>query len=361
MKTDDNMAAALTDFSDETLPTSDQIFKVLKFLRQVPANSCDTSHSEVATSLSRTLLENNFQMSFDWPAWQATAEGMVRDKSLVKSADLATCVKLFTLHLRKERFCEGHLQEMLDCGHIFQILLRLRELVVSGKPLTLEVAEKYQEFRSVVQRAVPNLMNKPGSSLYSPPSTLVLGHILILGTNPGGRADDPAVMTVRQNLEFIRRNTEHHSYAASGDGKRNVLRKRLTNLLHDVGYDIRKVCAINLMFTPSVKATECEYPFTATRCWPVIEWLISTVKPKLILAFGQSGPSPFQYIRKFVLAEKPSTHDQRFGHGKVRLRSFQCVLAGVPTTVVGIPHPSIFDPTGKTVLTQLMLNILRAR
>jgi hypothetical protein len=35
---------------------------------------------------------------------------------------------LITIHVRKERFCEGHLPAVVKCGHMAALLRRLKEL-----------------------------------------------------------------------------------------------------------------------------------------------------------------------------------------------------------------------------------------
>ena len=71
---------------------------------------------------------NHFVQPYPWPKWQPEAKTFVADQSLLEHADLETCVKLITLHVRKERFCGGHIGEMIDCGHISAILRRLADL-----------------------------------------------------------------------------------------------------------------------------------------------------------------------------------------------------------------------------------------
>jgi Family of unknown function (DUF6508) len=73
--------------------------------------------------------ENGMVLSFDWGAWAHEARGYMRDPQLVMSARLNTCKKLLTTHLRAERFCDGHLEEVLRSGHITAILQRLQQFV----------------------------------------------------------------------------------------------------------------------------------------------------------------------------------------------------------------------------------------
>jgi hypothetical protein len=77
--------------------------------------------------------ENGIVLSFDWIAWSDEAHRYMNDPQLVMSAGLKTCMKLLTTHLRAERFCDGHLGEVLQSGHITAILRRLQQLsTVSG-------------------------------------------------------------------------------------------------------------------------------------------------------------------------------------------------------------------------------------
>ena len=64
----------------------------------------------------------------DWTAWQTQAVRYVADPGMVAKARLTTLRKLLTLHVRKERFCSGHLAAMIDAGHIRAILERLETL-----------------------------------------------------------------------------------------------------------------------------------------------------------------------------------------------------------------------------------------
>jgi hypothetical protein len=76
--------------------------------------------------LFRTALyENDLVQPFDWPGWQDEAAGYVNDPARVESADLETLIKLLTTHIRKERFCAGHLACMIDCGHVLHLMRRL--------------------------------------------------------------------------------------------------------------------------------------------------------------------------------------------------------------------------------------------
>ena len=90
-------------------------------------------HSAVH-EFERACDDNGFVQSFEWGAWSDEAHLYMSNPSLVSSADLDTCIKLITTHLRAERFSEGHLEEVLRSGHITAILRRLRDLRRSDFP-----------------------------------------------------------------------------------------------------------------------------------------------------------------------------------------------------------------------------------
>jgi O-acetyl-ADP-ribose deacetylase len=74
------------------------------------------------------LGSSGFIQPYDWMAWQEEASRYVNEPDLLKTAGLETLRKLFTLHVRRDRFVEGHFSEMIDTGHIRALLHRLKEL-----------------------------------------------------------------------------------------------------------------------------------------------------------------------------------------------------------------------------------------
>ena len=84
----------------------------------------------------QVLYDNNWVMpEFGWTEWQDAAKEYVKSSDKIASADVVTVQKLFTTHVRKDRFCEGHLASMFKNGHILALLRRLKEIreVMSGE------------------------------------------------------------------------------------------------------------------------------------------------------------------------------------------------------------------------------------
>jgi hypothetical protein len=123
------------------MPTKEQMDAILPFLDRLTADgfSVGTWHSppgqfpwfkvsEPVSQFEQALYGNGWITPFDWGAWQETAREYVKNLEKIESADAETIQKLFTTHVRKERFCEGHLAAMIENGHMVVLLRRLRVL-----------------------------------------------------------------------------------------------------------------------------------------------------------------------------------------------------------------------------------------
>ena len=85
-------------------------------------------YSDAVGAFLKALYRQDFFIQINWPEWQGQAQMLFEHPELLKQATLETLRKLLWLHVRKERFCEGHLMEMIQTGHIKAILERLKEL-----------------------------------------------------------------------------------------------------------------------------------------------------------------------------------------------------------------------------------------
>src|SRR5262245_35401953 len=65
--------------------------------------------SDPVEAFVQALYDNGWVTSFDWTEWQDTAAQYVDSPHLLASADAETIQALLTTHVRKDRFCEGHL------------------------------------------------------------------------------------------------------------------------------------------------------------------------------------------------------------------------------------------------------------
>lgn len=83
-----------------------------------------------------TLYQQGIIIVFDWVDWKEQAERYQADPARLARADLLTLRKLLTLHVRADRFVEGHLAGVLESGHVTAILERMqqiRDVMVGGE------------------------------------------------------------------------------------------------------------------------------------------------------------------------------------------------------------------------------------
>lgn len=76
----------------------------------------------------QTLYNENIIFVFDWSSWKEEAARYMEDQELVAQADLSVLRRLLTLHIRADRFNDGHIAMMIDSGHILAILRRLNAI-----------------------------------------------------------------------------------------------------------------------------------------------------------------------------------------------------------------------------------------
>lgn len=95
----------------------------------------------------------------------------------------------------------------------------------------------------------------------------------------------------------------------------------------------------------------------AKKCWPVHEALLSIVRPRLILTFGNSGFSPYGYIHSLFGGNQRYAQS---GHGNWSLKGFNTQIAGSEVFVAGIPHLSRYSPIGKQNVIDWIRNAGRA-
>lgn len=134
--------------TDLKLPTAEAIERILAFLPYFESGAPDASTvgggqeiepgvfqmpfafcSERVDEFMGALNDEGFvQQDFDWPSWQARAEDYFKDPELLDNAGLEDIVRLFTTHLRGERFCDGHFARMIESGHVLAVLRRSQHL-----------------------------------------------------------------------------------------------------------------------------------------------------------------------------------------------------------------------------------------
>jgi hypothetical protein len=82
----------------------------------------------LVTEFIKALYEHGLVRDFDWPKWQPEAVRLHDHPEALKRARMKTCVKLLTLHARKDRFVDRHFASMVQSGHIAAVLCRMAEI-----------------------------------------------------------------------------------------------------------------------------------------------------------------------------------------------------------------------------------------
>ncbi|MBD2502345.1 O-acetyl-ADP-ribose deacetylase [Anabaena azotica] len=153
--------------------TPENIDNILNFLTLFSSQDCRLydiqtepySYSQEFESFIAALYAENFIIPFDWISWQQEATRFVTDPALINLADISTIQKLFTSHVRQERFCSGHLAKLIDNGHFLTILPRLQAIsqdFILGKNIMQQI-EIIQG--DITQLQVDAIVNAANSSL----------------------------------------------------------------------------------------------------------------------------------------------------------------------------------------------------
>jgi hypothetical protein len=82
----------------------------------------------LVTEFIKALYQHGLVRDFDWPKWQPEAMRLYDHPEALKKARMKTCVKLLTLHARKDRFVDRHFASMVQSGHIAAVLSRMAEI-----------------------------------------------------------------------------------------------------------------------------------------------------------------------------------------------------------------------------------------
>jgi len=193
------------------------------------------------------------------------------------------------------------------------------------------------------------ILDLQGGILYSSYDTLSKGDFYLLGVNPGGSGgitirEDISKLPMKQKNDYLDDYWENKA-ARYGKGKA-PLQRRIRWLFEQLGYDVRKICASNLIFVESVKVSDIPFFVLADTCWPIHQQIIEIVEPKIIITFGNSGTSPYAYLKRKMVNVKENK-PIKSGHGNWMCKSFIADFNYRQICVAGLPHMSRYSPIGR--------------
>lgn len=197
------------------------------------------------------------------------------------------------------------------------------------------------------KQSLAQVLDRTGTILYSAAETLSSGDIYILGLNPGGDSG----LTIAQSLGALPQKTDNAYLDEEWENRAGKykqggapLQGRIRWLVTALGYDLGRVCASNSVFMQSWDAKGLDFPKDADICWPVHEEILRIVRPKLVLAFGNSSVSPYNYLYQRFGGDEETMPS---GHGSWKCRGFETEIADNKLHVAGLPHLSRYSPIGK--------------
>lgn len=86
------------------------------------------SSSQEVSQFIEDLHRLGFMLHFDWGAWEQEANRLQEEPEHLRAADLTTLRKIWTAHVRADRFVTNHLASVFDSGHITDTLRRLKQI-----------------------------------------------------------------------------------------------------------------------------------------------------------------------------------------------------------------------------------------
>ena len=169
-------------------------------------------------------------------------------------------------------------------------------------------------FVSNAKKLLSPVLDESEAILYSAWKTLCPGRYYILGLNPGGNTGP----TIRECLNELNNYTENAYLDEDWSSKTSnhgvgghPLQVHLKSLFQSLGYDLRNICACNLIFSRSTNQYGAYYPAKANLCWEVHKMIINIVQPQILLVFGNGSISTYNYLQKSTMSSFQNGHKRK--------------------------------------------------
>ena len=199
------------------------------------------------------------------------------------------------------------------------------------------------------------ILRESGGILYSSVFTLTPGIFYILGLNPGGALGsgdtiDQCLAGLPEYKENAYLDGNWSSDSRHYDAGGHPLQRHLFLLMQELGEDLRRVCAANLIFTRSPDQYGADYPDRGHICWPVHQMILNVVRPSVIIAFGNGGISPYAFLalkHQEMLGTWPEEATHPAQYGTWQCKAFQTRIEDKDILVLGLPHLSRYTIEGR--------------
>ena len=205
-----------------------------------------------------------------------------------------------------------------------------------------------------LERIPPELMQESGSVFYSGRAAFSKpAPVYLLGVNPGGSPasqQEPRIGTHCRSVLYDENYENWSAYLDLAWGARTEkggapMQRRIAHLFQQLGLDLRKTPASNLIFQRSrdVSAIKKDFLKLADRCWPFHQVVIQALRPKLILCMGKDCSG---YVRERLGADEEIDHFKE--DNKRQWLSLAYRNAKDDQIVVSLTHPSWANWINKT-------------
>ncbi len=205
-----------------------------------------------------------------------------------------------------------------------------------------------EEIKEIAENTLSGIKNDFGGILTSSHLTIQPGSVYYLGFNPGGTGSCRLSVSIDGLLTYTENGFYDDEWGNFPKGKAPH-QERARYIFSSLGLNPKDVCASNIIFKSSPTAKEINYGL-ANACWPVHDAILKIVKPKLIIACGNSlRISSYS----FLLSQLDGIEDAeetlpKAEHGNWRMRGFWAKLDGKNIYTAGLPHLSRYNPKDKT-------------
>jgi len=214
-----------------------------------------------------------------------------------------------------------------------------------------------QKLIQEIKETIPDILDQPGSIVYSSVNSICKGDLYIMGLNPGGQDGK----TIRETLYDLpsKQNNSYEDDEPWGNVKRyepgqHPLQKNYKCLKRFLNAD-EEIFSTNLIFTQSLNQHGVNYNKRAKDCWKVHEKFIDIIDPKCFIVFGIGAISPYNFIKNNY-ALKPDPNPPKSEHGNWPIYCAEAVIENKNRLIIGLPHLSIYSISNKPKITEWLKN-----